>query len=802
MQYEINLSVQLSFKKIMSMISNPNLNDDDVFLLKKMKEQRTNTKNDIFTFKDNYKKIEYGVHNYGRLYGAIIPRLKNSIRAELLSEKYSDIDAKNCNQSLVKDLCITNGIDCPLLDEYIADRKKYFEKIDIVNPDKVLSDYNIKNNENCDINSFKKHIFTDMFGGKSIENIIIDYFNSTTTQLFHHIRNDQHVTNIKDEYDSIRKTILKCDTYRDMFNHIQNANNTQKSDLGLFTILLNDTEADLVLSAIKTATDKGIKVIAYIYDGFIIQNIDDKSKEDKFLSEINSNGILTFVKKDWQRKLSDIPIIPVKEIILSDIQKEIQVNIIQSNTMSIAKCLHNFFRKNYKTTKQLNKDAIIYRFTGHYWNNVTPSEFRTVYSNELLIHINEYLNTDSENKEFQKIHKLVNSTVSINQILFEVIVLLNDEKFESIRDSNINLVAFKNGILSLPDKEFRNGKKEDKITNCISHNYTPGLYPTEFIDMLSKIIPDEQERNFLLKSVSKCFKGKNLHQRVYIFNGKGSNGKSLLMEIFKRVFDIYFRSSPAQLLTDDTDVADKATPTICKMKGKRFLAFMEPSKKKLNQSMIKKLSGETTIESRNLFSDSVDQRIEFTMFISANEISYDCDYSMLRRLLQINFNSTFDEKIISDDPINHTYVLDNTLIEKSMAWTESIISFLIDIYDETDSEIPDTILAYNLEQNALKQTDIQQFLSETYRYDQNKYPIVYTTIKSIQDQLTVWKMNNSVTKVYKKNEVKQAVLDQWKNTKLTPNGFNNLIMINSENPQSAESEFPESEPISNNCLLG
>jgi len=806
MQHGINVSCQLSKSKLQSILQNPLLTNDEKKKINKILSTLVKEGNK-FILNESYKCKTFNGKPYGRYYNAILPLLWNPIKSELFSDNYLDIDIVNCHAAILLNICKNANIPCKEIENYVNNRSVCFDKLLIT--DVMIDTYNKKYQSTFTINDIKKTIYTSISYGsgyESIGNKILFTDIETTRKIL------LPLDNYKKEIYTVANLVIKLPEYSNLIfdvnkqlienNQLLTENKKKKIfSQKLLAYIIQNTERILIDDILDVCKDHDIIFVSINYDGLTILKTD---KADLFLEIINKNDAkIKFISKPWKTKLSLLPITESEEeIILSDIQKEIQVNIMQSNTMSIAKCLLKHFGKNYKSTKQLNKDAIIYKFEGHYWKNITTSEFRTIYSTDLLIPINEYLNTDSDNKEFQKIHKLVNSTVIINQILFEVIVLLNDEKFESIRDSNINLVAFKNGILSLTNKEFRNGKKEDNITNCISHNYISGLYPTEFIDMLSKIIPNELERNFLLKSVSKCFKGKNLHQRVYIFNGKGSNGKSLLMEIFKRVFDIYFRSSPAQLLTDENDVADKATPTICKMKGKRFLAFMEPSKKKLNSSMIKKLSGETTIESRNLFSDSVDQRIEFTMFISANEISYDCDYSMLRRLLQINFNSTFDEKIISDDPVNHTYVLDNTLIEKSINWTESIISFLIDIYDETDSDIPDSILAYNLEQNKLKQTDIQQFLSETYWYDQNKYPIVYTTIKSIQDQLIGWKIDNSVTKIYKKNEVKQAVLDQWKNTKLTSHGFNNLIKMSFVNPQSAESEFPESEPISDRNLLG
>ena len=100
----------------------------------------------------------------------------------------------------------------------------------------------------------------------------------------------------------------------------------------------------------------------------------------------------------------------------------------------------------------------------------------------------------------------------------------------------------------------------------------------------------------------------DIHQReefFVLYNKRGNNGKSTLINAIQKVFGNFFYSCKSALLTEQkNDNAEAASPFLSGMKHKRFISFQEiKSTSVLESNQVKILSGGDIIYARKLQKD-------------------------------------------------------------------------------------------------------------------------------------------------------------------------------------------------------
>ena len=109
---------------------------------------------------------------------------------------------------------------------------------------------------------------------------------------------------------------------------------------------------------------------------------------------------------------------------------------------------------------------------------------------------------------------------------------VQDNFIEEYLDCNINLFAFKNGVYDLEESKFRNIEPTDYISTTTDYDYNPNIddnYKNAIENFLKSTQKTDEMYKYLLDVITSMIYGKNYHQEFYIFNGKGANGKSVLM---------------------------------------------------------------------------------------------------------------------------------------------------------------------------------------------------------------------------------------------------------------------------------
>lgn len=102
-------------------------------------------------------------------------------------------------------------------------------------------------------------------------------------------------------------------------------------------------------------------------------------------------------------------------------------------------------------------------------------------------------------------------------------------------NSNRKYIPFKNGWYNIFSFKLEDPNPDIKITYCLPHEYDPTQECKLFRSKIKEIIPNMEDRNKLLKFMAYCLTSKiNLHKSLILY-GRGSNGKSVIIDVLKRI---------------------------------------------------------------------------------------------------------------------------------------------------------------------------------------------------------------------------------------------------------------------------
>lgn len=172
--------------------------------------------------------------------------------------------------------------------------------------------------------------------------------------------------------------------------------------------------------------------------------------------------------------------------------------------------------------------------------------------------------------------------------------------------------------------------------------------PHRFIQFLNEIFEYNQD---IIDYVQKMFgygmTGSTKEQKMFLFVGDGSNGKSLLLQIINEVMGDYYSTSSVELLLDKKTQSSNLSE-VARLKGVRGTITGESKLgDKLNESAIKSLTGgNDKITARFLYGNEFEFYPKMKIFMATNyePIIRGTDNGIWRRMVKIPFNKIFNEQ--------------------------------------------------------------------------------------------------------------------------------------------------------------
>ena len=140
--------------------------------------------------------------------------------------------------------------------------------------------------------------------------------------------------------------------------------------------------------------------------------------------------------------------------------------------------------------------------------------------------------------------------------------------------------------------------------------------------------------------------GRPVHEVMAFFVGNGSNGKSTIIGVLEKVFGGYKATVDKSVLMSKRDGGggQAATPALARLQGLRMAVITETREgDRLDESIVKSLSGSDTITARHLYGNVFDFDATFVSWIATNHAPdiRSVDEGTWRRILHFQFNRDF-----------------------------------------------------------------------------------------------------------------------------------------------------------------
>ncbi|AVO36607.1 DNA primase family protein [Pukyongiella litopenaei] len=212
--------------------------------------------------------------------------------------------------------------------------------------------------------------------------------------------------------------------------------------------------------------------------------------------------------------------------------------------------------------------------------------------------------------------------------------------------------------------------RDQRITKMMPVAYDPGAPHPRFDAFLERIQPDRETREFIKRWLGLSMTGQK-KQNIAFFYGGGANGKSVLVDLMARIMGNYAATARIESLTGTARRGGgDATPDLIPLMGARMVRAAEPDEgQRLQEGLVKDLTGGEPIMVRALHSDFVEVRPHFKLTISGNhrpEIR-GTDDGIWRRVMLVPFDVQIPES--ERDP---------NLIDKLWEERSGILNWLIE----------------------------------------------------------------------------------------------------------------------------
>jgi P4 family phage/plasmid primase-like protien len=421
-------------------------------------------------------------------------------------------------------------------------------------------------------------------------------------------------------------------------------------------------------------------------DGFGIGSLIHWAKEDDF--------------KAYQR------------IIGSKIFKELNnEHEIAEDDHSIARVIHNYLGPRFIAYYENSGKVKWFEFKNHRWHPDNGNASLSMIMSEEVVNLYKQYGTkfyEEDNHNMadlcKKIIKMLKNSTPKGRFIKELGSFYSDATNKLVHkfDTNTMLFGFENGVFDFNSESFgfRDGRPDDNMTYSCGYDYRYIPFDeyeyenndhnyeynedqqiiSEIMDFFDKVFPVRSVRDYMLMSFAECLTGET-SEVFYICQGCGSNGKSLIFNIMKEVFGKYYASFPIQNLLGKRVSAGTANPDVVDTKGARIVAASEPeNNEKLSSGFVKELTGGDPIKARALYSDPVEFKPQFKLFMIVNHLPTITDDSegIWRRVKVVDFISQFKEN--PDDTEKYEFQMDRSLGERAKKWKLHLFNILVYYY--------------------------------------------------------------------------------------------------------------------------
>jgi len=221
-------------------------------------------------------------------------------------------------------------------------------------------------------------------------------------------------------------------------------------------------------------------------------------------------------------------------------------------------------------------------------------------------------------------------------------------------DTNPDLLGVANGVIDLRSGQLRPGQREDRITLHTPIEYDPHARAPRWERFVSEIFGGDADlMDYMHRYIGYCLTGHTRDQSLVFAYGVGANGKSTLLAALRKLLGQHGHHTAMTTLLAVSRPANGPSTELAALAGKRVVTAIETNEGvRLNEALIKALTGNDPLTARHLYEREVTFTPEARFFLAFNHKPRvtDDSFGFWRRVRFVPFEQQFDPEAEPDLP--------------------------------------------------------------------------------------------------------------------------------------------------------
>lgn len=209
-------------------------------------------------------------------------------------------------------------------------------------------------------------------------------------------------------------------------------------------------------------------------------------------------------------------------------------------------------------------------------------------------------------------------------------------------DTDPWLLNVENGTVDLRTGELRAHDRDDFITKLLPICYSPEAKCPQWEEFLLHVMAKDSEVvSFIQTAVGYTLTGNVNEQCFFILYGVGANGKSVFLEVLQSLLGDFSRPIEMRALLQKRSISEAVRNDLAALRGTRLAVASEANREvRLDEALIKSLTGSDKITARFLYQEFFDFYPAFKIWIAVNHLPgiHGDDEAIWRRVRLIPFS--------------------------------------------------------------------------------------------------------------------------------------------------------------------
>jgi putative DNA primase/helicase len=238
-------------------------------------------------------------------------------------------------------------------------------------------------------------------------------------------------------------------------------------------------------------------------------------------------------------------------------------------------------------------------------------------------------------------------------------------------DADPWLLGVPNGVVDLRTGSLREARQDDRITMQAGVRFNPDAACPRWEGFFGEVFGGDGELiQFVRRAIGYSLTGDVREQAFFLLFGRGSNGKTTLLEALEKVLGDYALAAPFSTFTASRYADSGPSNDLARLDGARLVTAVEPGEgSTFSEHRIKALTGRDPITARFLRREFFTFRPGLKLWLAANyrPAVRDLSRGFWRRVRLIPFEVDFEASGIDD----------KTLPDKLAAEAEGILAWAV-----------------------------------------------------------------------------------------------------------------------------